>query len=92
MRSEKSEEMLGAIREEMSSLSENQTWDLVPRPKDKTMVGCKWVYKIKEGTSESEPVRYKAKLVSKRYTQKEGIKCNEIFSPIVKYRCLTVHW
>lgn len=47
VKSEKIEEWLGSMREEMSSLSKNQTWNLVSRPKDKSIVGCKWVYKMK---------------------------------------------
>lgn len=29
------------MREEMSSLIQNKTWDLVPRPKNKFVVDCK---------------------------------------------------
>lgn len=49
------------MREKISSLAKNQTWDFVDRPKDKFIIGCDWVYKIKEGTIESEPVRYKVR-------------------------------
>lgn len=69
----------------MSSPNKNQTQDLVLRPKDKSIVGCKWAYKIKERTSESETVRYKVRFVAKGYTQKEGINYNEFFSLVVKY-------
>lgn len=58
------------MREKMSALAKNQTTDLVHRPKNKSIVGCKWVHKIKEGTTKSEPVKYKAKLVTKVYIQK----------------------
>ena len=34
------------MNEEMAALDANKTWDLVPLPKDKKAIGCKWVYKI----------------------------------------------
>jgi hypothetical protein len=35
------------MSEELNALSKTHTWDLVDLPPEKTMVGCKWVYKIK---------------------------------------------
>ncbi|KAL2471752.1 Retrovirus-related Pol polyprotein from transposon TNT 1-94 [Abeliophyllum distichum] len=65
IKSEKSVEWFSTMRGEMSSFVRNQTWDLVPKPKNKSIVGCKWVYKVKEGTTESEHVRYEARLIAK---------------------------
>ena len=45
--------------DEMATLEENNTWDLVSLPRGKKIVGCKWVFTIKhkaDGTIE----RYKA--------------------------------
>jgi len=53
--------------DEMATLEENNTWDLVSLPRGKKIVGCKWVFTIKhkaDGTIE----RYKARLVTKCYT------------------------
>jgi hypothetical protein len=36
-----------AMQEELQALEKTHTWDLVDHPFDKTLVGCKWVYKIK---------------------------------------------
>ncbi|KAL2470734.1 Retrovirus-related Pol polyprotein from transposon TNT 1-94 [Abeliophyllum distichum] len=65
IKSEKSIKWFSTMRAEMSSLIRNQTWDSVPKPKDKSIVECKWVYKVKKRIIESEPVRYKARLVAK---------------------------
>ena len=35
------------MKEKLDELSKNHTWDLVTLPPKKSMVGCKWTYKIK---------------------------------------------
>ena len=36
-----------AMSEEISSLTNHETWDLVDLPDGRNLVGCKWVYKAK---------------------------------------------
>ena len=60
-----------AVRSEMDSIMSNETWEIVDRPYWCKPIGYKWVFKKKlrpDGTIE----RYKARLVAKDYTQKEG--------------------
>ena len=57
-----------AMDEEMESLRKNETWILVPKPVQQRLVGCKWIYKIKEGIPGVESKRYKAWLVAKGFT------------------------
>jgi len=50
--------------EEMNAIHKNQMWELVPRPKGVTLVGCMWIFNLKykaDGTLE----RYKPRLVAK---------------------------
>ena len=35
--------------EEMKSLHDNHTWELVKKPVGAKVLSCKWVYKMKEG-------------------------------------------
>jgi len=70
-----------AMQCEISTLESNQTWETALLPKDKVVIGCKWVFKIKykvDGTIE----RYKARLVAKGYTQTKGIDYLDTFSPV----------
>jgi hypothetical protein len=71
-----------AMKDEMKALERNDTWDLVEIPRDRKTAGCKWVYKLKKGVDDKVE-RYKARMVAKRYSQKEGIEFHEIFSPVV---------
>jgi Reverse transcriptase (RNA-dependent DNA polymerase) len=71
-----------AKKEKINSLQKNLTWTLVEQPKDKKVIGCKWVFKKKD---DAESVRYKARLVAKGYSQIKGMDFNEIFSPVIKH-------
>ena len=61
----------------------NNTWDLVPIPKGIKLVKCKWVYRIKYASNGSVE-RLKARLVTKGFSQVEGIDYNENFAPVAK--------
>lgn len=74
---------LAAMGDEMKSLENNQTWELARRLPGRKVVTCKWLFKKKEGLSSAEGIKYKARLVTKGFSQKKGILYNEIFSPIV---------
>src|ERR1044072_580638 len=69
----------------MESLKKNETWDLVPLPKGKRAISCKWVYKKKPAVSEKEGEKFKARLVAKGYSQHKGVDYDEIFSPVVRH-------
>ena len=52
-----------AMDREIQSLQQAGTWETVPRPPDKNIVSCKWVYRLKrraDGTTD----KYKAHLVA----------------------------
>lgn len=78
-----------AMQEEMQSLHDNHTYDLVELPKGKRALKCKWVYKLKTEEKNSLP-RYKARIVVKGCNQKKGIDFDEIFSPVVKMSSIRV--
>ncbi len=72
-----------AMLEELTALEKNKTWDLVPYPLGKKIVGCKWVYTVKQNP-DGKIERYKARLVAKGYSQTYGIDYDETFAPVAK--------
>jgi len=38
---------LQAMQEELDLLKDQNAWTIVPEPKNRNIVGCRWVYKIK---------------------------------------------
>ena len=67
----------------MDSILSNGTWELTERPYGCKPVGCKWVFKKKlrpDGTIE----KYKAQLVAKGYTQKEGEDFFDTYSTVAR--------
>ena len=61
----------------------NDTWDLVPLPKGRKLVRYKWLY-INKYALDGSVERLKARLVSKFFSQIEGIDYNKTFAPVAK--------
>ena len=53
------EEWCNAMKIEPKAMNTNQTWSIVPLPKDKNFIGSRWAYKIKHKADESIK-RYKS--------------------------------
>jgi hypothetical protein len=75
------------MREGISALKKNETWDLVPLPAGVKPISCKWVYKVKRRSDGSvERVR----LVAHGFSQQYGIDYDETFSPVAKMTTVRV--
>jgi ATP-binding cassette subfamily B (MDR/TAP) protein 1 len=77
-----------AMKDEMSSLLKNKTWELTTLPEGKKALQNKWVYRVK--TEHDGSKRFKARLVVKGFQQKKGIDYFEIFFPVVKLTTIRV--
>ena len=62
---------------------------LVPRHPKHNVVSSKWIYKRKEDNN-GNPVRYKARLVARGFTQIESIDYEETFAPAAKFDTIRV--
>jgi len=72
---------ISAMKEEIDTLEKRSTWEVVKRPKDKPVVSCKWVYRMKLNEA-GEIVRYKARLVARGFSQTYGVDCKDTFAPV----------
>ena len=77
------------MKDELDSMKSNEFWDLIELPQGAKAIGCKWVYKTKRN-SLGNIEKYKARLVAKRFTQKEGIDYTKTFSPVSKKDSLRI--
>ena len=77
------DEWQAAMQAEMDSIVSVGTFELVPPPRDRKPIGCKWVYRIKRDSS-GEISCYKARLVAQGFAQKPGIDFTETFAPVAK--------
>jgi hypothetical protein len=83
----KDEDWIKAMNEELDQIEKNQTWELVPRPKNKNVVGTKWIFKNKFN-EDGQVIRNKERLVCKGYAQVEGIDFEETFSPVARMEAI----
>jgi len=68
---------------EFNALHRNNTWDLLSWSSTKTLVGCKWVFRIKRHPNGSLDC-YEAQLIAKGFHQHYNWDYIETFSPVVK--------
>ena len=79
---EDSDKWLATSQEEFNGLTERGVWKLVDFPSNHKTIKCQWTYVLKSND------RYKVRLVTKGYTQVQGIDHEETFSPVARYESI----
>ncbi|GJQ96848.1 retrovirus-related pol polyprotein from transposon TNT 1-94 [Tanacetum coccineum] len=77
----KNESWVTAMQEELNQIISNDVWELVPNPKDMTIIGTKRVYRNKHDEN-GVVSRNKARLVTQGYNQQEGIDYDKTYAPV----------
>jgi hypothetical protein len=68
------------MQKELNNFKCNEVWSLIERPKQ-NVVGIKWVFRNKQDEY-GVVTRNKVGLVTKGYSQVEGLKFDETFAPV----------
>ncbi|GJW13380.1 retrovirus-related pol polyprotein from transposon TNT 1-94 [Tanacetum coccineum] len=77
------ESWIVAMQEELNQFVANDVWELVPQPRNMTIIGTKWVFRNK--LDENDIVsRNKARLVTQGYNQQVGIDYDETYAPVAR--------
>ena len=77
-----------AMKEEMNSLKENDTFTLTTLPEGRKLVGGRWVYTVKENPNGSKT--YKARYVAKGYSQVKNVDYQETFAPTANFTSIRI--
>ncbi|KAK1401416.1 hypothetical protein POM88_001021 [Heracleum sosnowskyi] len=75
------------MQDELNQFEQQQVWKLVPRPKNKKVVGTRWVYRNKLD-EDGIVTRNKARLVAQGYSQAEGIDYDETYAPVARLEAI----
>ncbi|GJR10065.1 retrovirus-related pol polyprotein from transposon TNT 1-94 [Tanacetum coccineum] len=85
----KDESWIIAMQEELNQFIINDVWELVPQPKNMTIIGTKWVYRNK--LDENGVVsQNKARLVAQGYNQQEGINYDETYALVARLESIGI--
>ncbi|XP_048139602.1 uncharacterized protein LOC125316165 [Rhodamnia argentea] len=74
---------MNAMKEELTMIEKNRTWELVERPQDGKVIGVKWVFRTKLNP-DGLVNKHKARLVVKGYVQVWGVDFSETFAPVAR--------
>ncbi|GJZ04690.1 retrovirus-related pol polyprotein from transposon TNT 1-94 [Tanacetum coccineum] len=77
------------MQEELNQFITNDVWELVPQPRNMTIIETKWVFRNK--LDENGIVsRNKARLVAQGYNQQEGIDYDETYAPVARVESIRI--
>lgn len=82
---EEKQKWMKAVEEEIKVLTENQTWEIISKPKDAKLLDTKWVFTKKKIGNETI---HKARLVARGFQQQGNF--DDIYSPVLKLQTLRI--
>ncbi|GJV93530.1 retrovirus-related pol polyprotein from transposon TNT 1-94 [Tanacetum coccineum] len=83
------ESWIVAMQEELNQFIANNIWELVPQPKNMTIIGTRWVFRNK--LDENGVIsRNNARLVAQGYNQQEGINYDETYASVARLESIRI--
>ncbi|GJX29438.1 retrovirus-related pol polyprotein from transposon TNT 1-94 [Tanacetum coccineum] len=83
------ESWIVAMQEELNQFVANDVWELIPQPRNMTIIGTKWVFRNKLDKN-GVVSRNKARLVAQGYNQQEGIDYDETYAPVARLESIRI--
>jgi hypothetical protein len=77
------------MEQELKSIEQNHTWELVPLPDGHRPIALKWVFKLKKDEL-GTVIKHKAWLVARGFVQQEGINYDNAFAPVARMESVRV--
>ena len=77
------------MEQELKSVEQNRTWELVPLPDSHHPITLKWVFKLKKDEL-GVVIKHKARLVARGFVQQEGIDYDYAFAPMARMESVRV--
>ena len=77
------------MQEEFHQLERNKMWHLVPQPKDRSIIGTKWVFRNKLDDF-GKSLGTRPDIAVQGYNQEEGIDYEETFAPVARIGAIRI--
>ena len=80
IKSENAKFWIDAMNQEIQNMFDKKVWRRITKkdiPKDKKLIGCRWVFKLKDNGV------FRARLVALGYSQRPGIDFTDYYAPVV---------
>ena len=77
------------MEQELKTVEQNRTWELVPLPAGHRPITLKWVFKLKKDEL-GAMTKHKARLVARGFVQQEGVDYDDVFAPVARMESIRV--
>nr|GEV84967.1 retrovirus-related Pol polyprotein from transposon TNT 1-94 [Tanacetum cinerariifolium] len=77
------------MQQELNQFISNDVWELVPQPRNMTIIGTKWVFRNKLDRN-GIVCRIKARLVAQSYNQQKGIDYDETYALVARLELIRI--
>ncbi|GJV23710.1 retrovirus-related pol polyprotein from transposon TNT 1-94 [Tanacetum coccineum] len=78
-----------AMQKELNQFIANDVWELIPQPRNMTIIGTKWVFRNKLDDN-GIVSQNKARLVAQGYNQQEGIDYDETYALVARLESIRI--
>jgi hypothetical protein len=78
-----------AMEQELASVEQNRTWELVSLPAGYRPISLKWVFKLKKNEL-GVVIKHKDRLMARGFVEQEGIDYDDAFAPVARMESVRV--